>query len=231
MKRFIAIFVILATGIMAQGKWSAGLGFSYLSPVGELKNRFSPGYSTSAFFTKEVSAKWSWSGKFEYVIFDKLNEDKMFVNREYLIGTQQKTFTYPIKSLRMDLKAYGAAVQADYYLLRDSWYETKLNLGFGVYYWKFSRGSYSDSLIAPDTAGVNKLQEVLAVPSLDQEDWSGTFNVGVELGVQVFDPVWFSVSANYKNILGELWSTLKLDFENVASMQMIELKANLRARF
>lgn len=231
MKKLITIFVILATGLVAQGKWSAGAGASYLIPVGELMNRFSPGYGASAFFTKEVSQKWSWSGKIEYIVFDKLNEDKMFINREYLIGTQEQKFTYPIKSLKMDLKAYGASVQADYYLLRESWYETKLNLGFGIYRWQFSRGSYSDSLFAPDTAGVNKLQESLSVPSLDQEDWSGTFNAGIEIGVQVIDPVWFSVSANYKNILGELWSTLKLDFENVASLQMIELKANLRARF
>jgi hypothetical protein len=131
----------------------------------------------------------------------------------------------------MDLKAFGASIQADYSFFKNSFLESKINVGFGIYKWNFSRGSYTDSLFAPDTAGVNKLQELLKVPSLDQEDWSGTFNVGLQLDVQIFDPVWFGISANYKNILGELWSTLKLDFENVASMQMIELKATLKARF
>lgn len=231
MKKIFTLLLLLSTGLLAQGKLIAGANFSYLAPIGELKNRFSPGYGTSVFFGKEVSAKWSLSGKVEYLIFDKVNEDKMNIKREYLIGTEEKSFSYPIKSLKMDLKAYGASLQADYHLLRGSWYDVKLNLGFGIYRWNFSRGSYTDSLFAPDTAGVSKLQEALQVPTLDQDDWSGTFNVGAEFGVQIIEPLWFSVSANYKNILGELWSTLKLDFENVASMQMFDLKATIKARF
>lgn len=231
MKKIFTILLLLSTGLLAQGKYFAGAGYSYLTPVGELKNRFSPGYGASVFFGKDMSAKWTLSGKLEYLVFDKINEDKMNIKREYLIGTQNKSFTYPIKSLKMDLKAYGASFQADYHILRDTWYDVKLNLGFGIYKWNFSRGSYSDSLFAPDTAGVSKLQEALQVPTLDQDDWSGTFNVGAEFGVQIVDPLWFSISAGYKNILGELWSTLKLDFENVASMQMIDIKASLRARF
>lgn len=231
MKKIFTILLLLSTGLLAQGKYFAGAGYSYLTPVGELKNRFSPGYGASVFFGKDMSAKWTLSGKLEYLVFDKINEDKMNIKREYLIGTQNKSFSYPIKSLKMDLKAYGASFQADYHIFRDTWYDVKLNLGFGIYKWNFSRGSYSDSLYAPDTAGVSKLQEALQVPTLDQDDWSGTFNVGAEFGVQIVDPLWFSISAGYKNILGELWSTLKLDFENVASMQMIDIKATLRARF
>ncbi|MBN8544811.1 MAG: hypothetical protein J0L60_01655 [Ignavibacteria bacterium] len=231
MKKIFTILLLLSTGLLAQGKYFAGAGYSYLTPVGELKNRFSPGYGASVFFGKDMSAKWTLSGKLEYLVFDKINEDKMNIKREYLIGTQNKSFSYPIKSLKMDLKAYGASFQADYHIFRDTWYDVKLNLGFGIYKWNFSRGSYSDSLFAPDTAGVSKLQEALQVPTLDQDDWSGTFNVGAEFGVQIVDPLWFSISAGYKNILGELWSTLKLDFENVASMQMIDIKATLRARF
>lgn len=231
MKKIFTILLLLSTGLLAQGKYFAGAGYSYLTPVGELKNRFSPGYGASVFFGKDMSAKWTLSGKLEYLVFDKINEDKMNIKREYLIGTQNKSFSYPIKSLKMDLKAYGASFQADYHIFRDTWYDVKLNLGFGIYKWNFSRGSYSDSLYAPDTAGVSKLQEALQVPTLDQDDWSGTFNVGAEFGVQIVDPLWFSISAGYKNILGELWSTLKLDFENVASMQMIDIQATLRARF
>jgi len=231
MKKIFTILLLLSTGLLAQGKYFAGAGYSYLTPVGELKNRFSPGYGASVFFGKDMSAKWTLSGKLEYLVFDKINEDKMNIKREYLIGTQNKSFSYPIKSLKMDLNAYGASFQADYHIFRDTWYDVKLNLGFGIYKWNFSRGSYSDSLFAPDTAGVSKLQEALQVPTLDQDDWSGTFNVGAEFGVQIVDPLWLSISAGYKNILGELWSTLKLDFENVASMQMIDIKATLRARF
>lgn len=231
MKKLVTIIFILTASLFAQGKYSAGAGFSYLTPVGELSNRFKPGFGTSVFFSQDVSPVWTWTGKVEYLIFDKINEDKMEMKREILIGTDNKTFIYPIKNLKMDLKAFGASVQADYSFFKNSFLESKINVGFGIYKWNFSRGSYTDSLFAPDTAGVNKLQELLKVPSLDQEDWSGTFNVGLQLDVQIFDPVWFGISANYKNILGELWSTLKLDFENVASMQMIELKATLRARF
>lgn len=231
MKKLVTLFVILSVSTIAQGKFSAGAGFSYLMPVGELAYRFNPGIGTSVFFSKDVSEVWTWTGKLEYMVFDKINEDNMQMKREILIGTESKTFVYPIKNLKMDLKAYGASVQADYSFFKNSFLESKINIGFGIYKWNFSRGSYTDSLFAPDTAGVNKLQELLVVPVLDQEDWSGTFNVGAELDVQIYDPVWFGISVNYKNILGELWSTLKLDFENVASMQMIEFKATLRARF
>jgi hypothetical protein len=231
MKKLVTLFVFLSVSIIAQGKFSAGAGFSYLMPVGELAYRFNPGIGTSVFFSKDVSEVWTWTGKLEYMVFDKINEDNMQMKREILIGTESKTFVYPIKNLKMDLKAYGASVQADYSFFKNSFLESKINIGFGIYKWNFSRGSYTDSLFAPDTASVIRLQELLVVPALDQEDWSGTFNVGAELDVQVFDPVWFGISVNYKNILGELWSTLKLDFENVASMQMIEFKATLRARF
>ncbi|KAB2909815.1 MAG: hypothetical protein LC102_12685 [Ignavibacteriales bacterium] len=231
MKKIFIVVLLLTTGVLAQGKWAAGAGGSFLVPMGELENRFSPGYGASLFATNEVSEKWAWSGKVEFLTFNKLNEDKMNIKREYLIGTEQKTFTYPIKSLEMDLKAYGVAVQADYFIVKNQMFETKLNLGFGIYNWQFKRGSYKDSLYVNDTTGAQMLQELLDVPRLDQEDWSGTINAGVEFGIKVFDPVWFSVSANYKNMLGELWSTLKLDFENVASMQMIELKATVRAKF
>lgn len=231
MKKLVTVFFILTISIFAQDKFSAGAGFAYLMPVGELSNRFNPGIGTSVFFSKDVSSSWTWTGKLEYMVFDKINEDKMQTKREILIETDSRTFVYQIKNLKMDLKAFGASVQADYSFFKNSFLESKINIGFGIYKWNFSRGSYTDSLFAPDTAGVNKLQELLVVPALDQEDWSGTFNVGAELDVQIYDPVRFGISVNYKNILGELWSTLKLDFENVASMQMIEFKATLRARF
>jgi len=231
--KYITLLLIILTvaPLTAQNKYFAGVSGSYLMPMGELSKRFKPGMGGSVYFGKEVSEKWAWSGRIEYYKFDTPNDEKLIFERQYLIGTEEKAFNYQIKNLKMDLTVTGVAINADYNLVKSDLIKTDLHFSFGVYNWIFNRDAYRDSLFAPDTAGVNKLMEDLKVPSLRQEDWSGGFTVGAELDIKIIDPVWFTLAANYRAVVGELWATLKLGLENVSMLQSGEIRAGFRAEF
>lgn len=228
--KYLLIFLFLSTLSIAQSqKYFADAGVSYLMPVGGLKDRFNPALSYSASFGGFSSESWSWAGKIEYLNFDKINPDNQILTREFVIDNNRQNFTYPIKNLQMTLKSYGASVVGAYTVAGNDFFNARFNFGFGISKWEFARSAYSDSLYAPDSTGTQRLQENLIVPSLDQADWSGAVMAGLEFNVKVYDPVWITLAANYKAIIGELWATLKLDMENVSMMQMGEIRLSVKA--
>ena len=105
------------------------------------------------------------------------------------------------------------------------------NVVAGFYYWNYDRGSYSDSLFA-DTTGRGDLViiEIINVPALNQKDWSGGLNAGVDFNINIFEPVWLNLSANYKLIIAELWPTLDLNLENVSGLQFFDFRAGINLR-
>jgi hypothetical protein len=131
----------------------------------------------------------------------------------------------------MELSVAGFTAEAKYKLFKEDFFETDINLGFGFYYWNYERGSFNDSLFVDTTGnGDLALVEVLDVPSLNQKDWSGGLNAGLDFNIKVFEPVWLNFSVNYKFIIAELWPTLALNMENVSGLQFVDFRAGINLR-
>ncbi len=79
--------------------------------------------------------------------------------------------------------------------------------------------------------GINYDAVILKVPALKQLDWSGGFNLGLQLSSRIIEPIWLELTTNYKAIIGELWATLDLDLDNISVFQMYEVKLSLKAMF
>ena len=110
--------------------------------------------------------------------------------------------------------------------------ETNVHVGFGFYNWENSRGKYNDSLFVRSVVSGNLIKVAdLAVPENRQTDWSGTLNLGCELNVKMINPVWLTLGADYKLIIGELWPSLDLDLENVSGMQFVSFRGGVRINF
>lgn len=231
----IALIIITGNNIYSQEAGEAlitGVNGAMYIPAGSLSTRFKPAAGASIEIGKEVSEDWTWTGKIEYFKYDRLNSDKLFVTRSVKVDYFDKRFQIPLPKLKMSLEVTGLTANAAYNLYSNNFIRTDLEFGFGVYRWFNKRGEYRDSLYA-DTSGTGglKLAQVANVSESNQEDWSGGLNLGFGVNVNIYKPVSFYASANYKVIIGELWPALALDLENVSSMQMFELRVGLRARF
>ncbi len=233
MKVLIKIFILilLVNKSFAQEiKLITGANVSLFQPIGTLASRFKPTIGGSVFFGQDVNPKWSWYGKLEYGKFSKENEEKLFVAKKVTVNNVEKSYDFPLQKLSMELDIAAFSVNANYNLFRNEFFETNLNFGFGVCRWTYKRNSYYDSLIFVDNnERING--GYIDVPQMTQQDWSGTFNFGVDLNLQVIEPVWFNLAANYKAVVGEIWATLKLGQENISTMQMFDYRAGLKLKF
>jgi len=233
MKRTILlqILILFSMNLFAQDKiYFAGLSGSYFIPVGSLSYRFKPDGGFSLFAGYKSSESWEWFGKFEYLSFMKENRDKLKLKRNVNLGGSEEILEFDLPKLETDLKIYGLSANANAKILDFDFFRSDLTFGFGIYRWGSGRSGYFDTLRV-ERSGVTYDAVILKVPPLKQLDWSGGFNVGINLSTKIIDPIWFEVNANYKAVIGELWATLDLDLENVSVFQMYEIRAGLKARF
>ena len=110
-----------------------------------------------------------------------------------MVSNQDLCFALP--GIEMELQLAGFTAEAKYKLFKTDLFETDLNLGFGFYYWNYDRGNYTDSLFA-DTTGSGDLVvvDIINVPALNQKDWSGGLNAGLDFNINMFEPVWLNLS-------------------------------------
>jgi hypothetical protein len=146
------------------------------------------------------------------------------------IGGAEEIIVFDLPKLEAELNIYGLSANANAKILDFDFFRSDLTFGFGIYRWESGRSGYFDTLRV-ERSGVTYDAVILKVPPLKQLDWSGGFNVGINLSTKIISPIWFEVNANYKAVIGELWTTLDLDLENVSVFQMYEIRAGLKARF
>ena len=238
MKAKLSFVILMALCGAVPSAWSqnevivAGGGAAYNLPVGSLHYRFNGSLGGMVFIGEEINSNWTWIGKFEYFELANLNESKLIKTVNIQEGTATNQYQVPLNKLSMKLKAAGLTAEAILNLLRLSSMEAKAHIGFGFYNWDNYRSNYVDSLFVRSVA-TGSLMKIanLAVPENRQTDWSGTLNLGCDLNVRTFDPVWITLGADYKLIIGELWQTLDLDLENVSGMQLLSFRAGVRVNF
>jgi len=230
-KIFLFVFFTLSQLFLAQDKYIIGAGGNYNLPVGSLADRMNGSFGGWFYAGKQVSDNWTWVGKFEYFKLDEVNQDQMYKIVETNINGVNQDLRFELPGIKMDLTVAGFTAEAKYKLFKTDLFETDLNLGFGFYYWSYDRGSYTDSLLA-DTTGSGNLVvvDIINVPALNQKDWSGGLNAGLDFNVYLFEPVWLNLSANYKLIIAELWPTLDLNLENVSGLQFFDFRAGINLR-
>jgi hypothetical protein len=233
MKRTILlqILILFSMNLFAQDKiYFAGESGSLLIPAGSLTYRFKPDGGISFLAGYKSSENWEWFGKLELINFTKVNRDKLKLKRNVNIGGAEEIVVFDLPKLEAELNIYGLSANANAKVLDFDFFKSDLTFGFGIYRWESSRSGYFDTLRV-EKSGITYDAVILKVPPLKQLDWSGGFNVGINLSTKIIDPIWFEVNANYKAVIGELWATLDLDLENVSVFQMYEIRAGLKARF
>lgn len=227
----ITAFILFSTLTFAQNKYIIGAGANYFLPVGSLADRMNGAFGGWIFAGKQINESWTWVGKLEYFKLTDVNEDKMFKVVETNFNNANQTVTFALPGISMELTVFGFTAEAKYKLLKTEFIETDLNLGFGFYNWNHDRGSYQDSLFIDTTGtGTFLLVDVINVPSLNQKDWSGGLNAGLDFNVNLFEPVWLNLSVNYKLIITELWPTLDLNLENISGLQFFDFRAGINLR-
>jgi hypothetical protein len=203
---------------------------NYYLPTGALAERFNGTFGGSFLVGKQVSDNWTWLGKFEYFKLTDLNKDKLVRKVGYTFNDVEQTAEIPLTNLNMELTVAGLSVEARMKVLSTDIFESDINLGFGFLYWENKRGGYFDSLYVNPNDTTQILVDVIQVPAQTQIDWSGAVNLGVNISVKLFEPVWFNASANYKLIIGELWPALSLDIENVSGIQLFDFRTGFQIR-
>ncbi|MBZ0199044.1 MAG: hypothetical protein K8H86_04190 [Ignavibacteriaceae bacterium] len=215
----------------AQNHYVFGANGSYYIPFGSLADRFKPTAGGSFYFGKETDEIWTWLGRAEYFIFDNENTEKLFLKRKLKVNGVESDYEIPLPDLKLSLEAAGFAAVAEFKILETNFLNVKGTFGFGITRWLYERSAYYDSLYIDTTgAGGMKLAQVLNVPAGSQVDWSGTFDLGVDVNVNVYGPVWINTGVRYKAIIGEIWPALDLDFENISTFQMFDIRAGVRIK-
>lgn len=229
--KYLLIAGLFITSLFAQkNSLILEVNGNYILPTGPLADRFNGTFGGSFLIGKQVSDNWTWLGKFEYFKLTDLNEDKLVRKVNYDYNNLTQTAEIPLSKLDMELIVAGLSVEARMKIISTNYFESDLNLGFGFLYWENKRGGYFDSLFVAPNDSTQILVDVLQVPSQSQMDWSGAINFGLNLSIKLFEPVWFSTSANYKLIIGELWPALSLDIENVSGMQLFDFRTGFQIR-
>jgi hypothetical protein len=229
----VAVCCVLCTGITAaQERMVVGAGTVYQLPLGTLNHRFLGSAGAMVFAGVEVSPHLTWVGKFEYNEFNTMNISELTKTVTVGQGVSAQQYVLPLPKLTMALKTAGVQAEAHMPMVQTELLSVNGIVGFGFTNWISTRGAYSDSLFVNDPSTGSPVKvAVLALPSHRQEDWSGTFNLGIDLTVSFADPLSFYAGAGYKLIVGELWQALDLDLENVAGLQSVSLRAGLKAAF
>lgn len=210
--------------------WYSGGDVSYYAPIGSLKDRFKPSLGYSAVFGKNTSKDWIWYGKVEYFNFDKVNYDRLNVKRKFTVDGSEKQLSFPLNKLKMNLEIIGLSANANVNYITSDFWETNVNFGFGIYKWIGNRRDFIDSLVTRNSSDSLLLVDYIDVPEKQQSEWSGGFNIGAEAAIKLYGPVWFTLGAQYKIIIGELWPALKIDLENVSTFQIAELRAGIKLK-
>ncbi len=210
----------------------------YFVPLATLADRFTsvPGFVVT--FGKTSEKSLNWAGKFEFFRFGESDNTDLSIRRIVVVNNKEVEFVVPLKPLSMRLEVASLSAEAHYDILKETTYNCKFIGSFGIHRWTFWREQAKDSLFSvlkngtvSGTSDTTIFVEYLNVPSNTQQDWSGGFTAGLSGNVKITDPLWFSVSASYKAIIGELWSALSLDMENVSAMQFYEIRAGFFAEF
>jgi hypothetical protein len=204
----------------------------YSLPVGSLHDRFTGSLGWTVFLGKQTSAIWTWTGRCEYVEWTNINTAKLTKAVTIQENGQNYRYDVPLPRLSMKLKALSLTAEAHAGLLTLAGLETDLYVGFGFTYWDNMRSAYVDSLFVQSSATGNTIKvATLAVPAGSQFDWSGTVTIGCDVSLSLVDPIWLTLGADYKLIIGELWQALDLDLEGVSGLQSIGLRAGVTLRF
>jgi hypothetical protein len=227
--KFIIIILLVASiNILPQSKVYIGANGIYSSPIASLSDRIKGAAGGNLYLGVMTSDEWTWGGKLEYVKYSKTQDGLERRVKSDVTGTVQE-YSFPLINLQMELTTMSLMAEAKYRLINAGNFSADLSSGFGFAYWKFIRGGYRDSLrIDPAGDGNLVLVEVLNVPALEQEDWSGIANVGIEFNYFITAPLSFNISANYKLLIGELWPALNLNIENVSGMQFLDIRGGFR---
>lgn len=229
----LILLLILIDPLKSQNyEFTIGATGSYFQPIGSLADRFKPTYGGSFTFGRAINKTVEWYAKAEYFKFEKVNEEKAIITRDLTFNDVKKTYTMPLPNLEMSLEVIGLSANVNFKVIDTDFFDGNITGGFGIFRWIGKRGAYYDSLMVDTTGnGDFTLGQVVGVPSIDQNDWSGGFNVGLDANIKITGPVWFNIAGNYKVVVGELWPSLSLDIENVSTFQMIEARAGIKIRF
>ncbi|MGE5353740.1 MAG: hypothetical protein ACM3P0_16765 [Acidobacteriota bacterium] len=222
----------LKTSLAQDRQLIFGAEGAYYKPVGTLNERFKPTNGGAFYLGLQTSEKWTWLVKGEYLKFDKINPERLSLNRTVTVDGTDREVTFPMEKLKMRLEIAGFGLDTKYNLIRTGLFETNVDAGFGFYRWTFHRDGL-DSLsadVASNSGSKTVYYSMKKALPISQQDWSGGFNAGVEVIITPFYPVALSFSASYKNIVGELYPSLELDMENISTFQMFDLKAGIRIK-
>ena len=230
MKTLAAALALLFLASSAEAQvFRLGARGSLVVPVGALSTRFlaAPGLGVDA---RWEGGRLSWGATLDFVRFDRENIDELVVSDSAVIAGTQVLYTAHLDGLVMELDVLGMSAQGRYAVLDFGTVEVDGAFGFGLYYWTFQREHYHDSVFV-DTPTGPELASVLDVPADSQTDWSGGVNLGAEVRLKFFSPVWITLGASYRIVIGELWPALAIDMENVSGMQMLDLTAGVSVSF
>lgn len=232
--RYFLIFILfLLTGYnaKAQDSYIFGANGSYYIPFGSLAERFKPTAGGSFYFGKETSESWAWTGRAEYFKFDKGNTDELFITRKLTVNGVEGDYKMPLPALTVSMEVAGVSAQAEFDIVETNFLNLKGTFAFGLYRWFYQRSAYYDSLFV-DTSGTGgmMLGEILDVPASSQTDWSGGFDFGLDVNVNVYGPVWINLGGRYKAVIGEVWPALDLDLENISTFQMFDVRGGIRIK-
>ncbi|MBI5727768.1 MAG: hypothetical protein HY965_07940 [Ignavibacteriales bacterium] len=235
MKRLLFLYIFISIlDLYPQGKpFIVREEYGFVNPIGTLAKRFKPVNSLSIAVGKETSENTTWLGRIDYSRMSDPNYTELTYTRKIQPYKIEYTLTFPVNSIQMELETFGITAEMQYKIFAAPFAEVKVLAGFGLFRWNFKRGTYKDSLTADipigDTSATTKKEivDVFNLTANSQQDWSGGFYTGFDAAFKLYNPVWFTVSAHYKNILGELWPALKIGLENVSGLQMAEYRMGI----
>ncbi len=229
----IVILVSLASlSAMAQvgmGALAIGAEGFYTLPIGGLDARFTQGMGGALLLRDAAGSGQKWGFRLEYLAFRESDQKSLSIERKRDIGAGSQDFSVPLSGVTMSLSSIGFLVTSTHPVLQEGSFGMDLGYGFGFYRWRYDRSALSDTVMV-DSAGTSVAIDILDVPSLSQQDWSGGFEAGFDIRLDATESVWISLSGRYRLIIGELWPTLDLDLENVSGMQMVDIRLGLHAR-
>jgi len=206
-------------------------GLTNLSPIGEFSKRFK--YTQGGFFSVGyLDDNWEYDFKIEYFKFDKPNYNKLEVKKKITINKEERIYKIKLPNLKHDFAAYGFSFNPSYNIYKSDLINTNLEFGAGFINWKYNRNSYDSlSVDTSSTAGVIKnFTFERNIPKASQLDWSGYFNIGLNVDINITENLALNLATNYKLIATELWPALVFDMENVSGLQMFEAKLGIKYR-
>ncbi len=198
-------------------------------PLGSLSNRVSAGWSGGVLFQPAGDDEPHWGARLEMLTFTKENTKALVLRRKKEVSGVDRVFELPLTGLDVNVQAVGVLAIGTVPVFRSDLIEADGSFGFGFYRWASLRGAFKGTLVA-DSAGTSVPLAILNVPENRQQEWSGGFEVGSDIRIRAFEPLWLSLGLRYKLIIGELWPALALDMENVSGMQMVDVRIGLHAR-